>query len=335
MALPTLTKTWNFNVNNPSQGIPVSSGDARTKWSQTWLDLKDALKAISPGWTVAGSGGAGAGGGGGMDAVDRWVIASDITIAGTGTTSNSWIVLQNDNIQTGFQLLLSPQNTGGGWPGAFYTAVSPGGNFSGGTATTIPTASDSVVIRDASVNGDSFPEAPHWHLQMSADGEVTRWWMAWANSTRAYWEFALPANPISGWTNPWVGVAVYNSINNVPDYGDLANVDTYTSSSVGSTTMKMYWTSEGWNFDLSGSAAGQRMTFGNDLDNNAFPMAPVGLASETATVRGRHGELTDVWWGSTTVTTGGHYPDTLPRQFVQLGDIIVPWDQTVGGMLKS
>jgi hypothetical protein len=81
--------------------------------------------------------------------------------------------------------------------------------------------------------------------------------------------------------------------------------------------------------------AGQRMTTSNDLDGNSWPMGAMGLASETATVRGRHGELVDIWWGSTTRIAGDHYPDTLPRQFVQVGDIILPWDQTAGGIILA
>lgn len=45
MALPTLAKSYNFNVNGA-----VSSNHATF-----WYRLKEALKGFSPGWTVAGS----------------------------------------------------------------------------------------------------------------------------------------------------------------------------------------------------------------------------------------------------------------------------------------
>ena len=333
MPLPTLVKTWNFDVNIPSQGVPTSSANSDVRWGAHYFDLKQALLGIAPGWTVAGSGGAGNGGGGGMDAVDRWTNGNDLDVTGSAPTQTSWIVLQNDAIRVGFQLLIQPDNNAGGWPGAgLFLQVSPGGLYTGGSQTTSPTAADAVTVGGTTVNSGSSPETPITHLAMSSDGAITRWWLTWGGDTHAFFEFAIPTNTVPGWTDPWVATAVYNGLTNAPDYADLTNVTTYTRGRQGSINMALYWTSEGWNFDATNAAAGQRMTWGNDLDGGAFPMAPIGLASETSFVRGRHGELTDVWWGTTILATGSYYPETLPRQFVQLGDIIVPWDQTAGKM---
>lgn len=328
MPLPTLTKTWNFDVNNASQGVPVSTPDSELKWGQTWVNIKDGMVGISPGWSVAGSGALGAGGGGGMDAVDRWTTGSDVV------SNQSWIVLQNNAIKTGFQVLFRVDNNGGGWDGAgLRLAVSPGGLYTGGSQTVLPTATDEILLRDTDVNNDAFPETPHWHLMMSSDGTITRLFFHWGASSRAYFAFEVPVNTVSGWADPWVIVAGFAG-GDVPvtTYTNFNDNTTYTfAEAPGPITMKLYFTSEGW----VSAMAGQNMTYGNDLEGGEFPMAPIGLASATSGARGRHGELVDIWWASTINTDTAHYPDTLPRQFLQVGDIIVPWDQTAGGVLKT
>jgi len=333
MALPTLTKTWNFDVNLPGS----APGANQASFDKHYFDLKESLINISPGWSVVGSGGLGAGGGGGMDATDRWTVSTDLqNTVNSPTSGNSWVVLQNNAIKTGFQILFGPRKTSGGWFGGELLRMSPGGLYTGGAQQATPTATDEITLLGGNrwVDGDT--PAPRINVAMSSDGESTRIWLMAGGVSRALYIFEKPANTVSGWTDPWIATAIsYNAASVIGEYGDLANTDIYTFSTVGSTTMKLYWTSEAWNVDATSAAAGQRLTTGNDLDGGAFSMAPIGLASETGAVRGRHGELTDIWWGSTSVPDGGHYPDTLPRQFVQIGHIIMPWDQTASGLKKT
>lgn len=319
MALPTLTKTWNFDVNIASPG-PNSVAN----W-QTWhWTLKELFKAN--GWSVAGSGGAGAGGGGGMDAVDRWVVSTDIT-AFASSVNNNWIVLQNDNVRTGFQVLYQPRShAGGAAGGGLLINLSPTGVYTGGAQTTLPTATDQIAMVNSSVWASTVPPVTHWWN--STDYQLTR--VAWSASgvSQGFLLFDQAVSSVSGWTDPWVAIVAYPG--SLTTYANLHTGTGFTRAKAGSTTMAVYLTSEGWNSD----AAGERMTFGNDLDGGAFPIPPIGVASETTGARGRHGELVDIWWGSTIISDGAHYPDTLPRQFVQVGHLILPWDQTAGQMSR-
>jgi len=330
MALPTLAKTWNFSVNQGPWGTS-GSGDRESHW----FNVKELFKNIAPGWSVVGSGGLGAGGGGGMDAVDRWTTGADVQILSTVTTNNSWVVLQNNAIKSGFQLLIQPQTGGGGWQDSSHWAVSPGGLYTGGTQVSVPTATDNIILADTANWANNNGDRSNVHLMMSSDGQSTRLWMNTFGVTRVFYAFEKPVNVVSGWTDPWVAIAVQLAGVTGPTYERLCEVDTYTFAEANATTMKMYLTTEGWNFDVVDSAAGMRMLWGNALDGDSFPMAPIGLASETTGVRGRHGELADMWWGSRTVGDNAHYPDTLPRQFVQIADLILPWDQTAGAINRT
>jgi hypothetical protein len=50
----------------------------------------------------------------------------------------------------------------------------------------------------------------------------------------------------------------------------------------------------------------------------------IGIASNTSTASGRHGVVYDLWWGINSYANGDTYPGDASRQFVQLGDLIVP-----------
>jgi hypothetical protein len=41
------------------------------------------------------------------------------------------------------------------------------------------------------------------------------------------------------------------------------------------------------------------------------------------------GLIADLWYGSVTLNTGDTYPNSTARTFVQLGDLVFPWDGSV------
>ncbi len=83
-------------------------------------------------------------------------------------------------------------------------------------------------------------------------------------------------------------------------------------------------TSEGF----GGVNLGSGISIANDFDLS-WPFAPVGIASQTSPGRGRHGTIFDLWYGSSGVATGDDYPDTgTLHQFIQLGNLIVPWNSS-------
>lgn len=323
MGTPVLSKTYQFDVNN----------SVITDYPTFWYSFKEILKAFSPGWTVAGSCKWSVAGG--MDAVDRWATSGDVVIDTAGNPG-SWIVLENANLLGGIQWLINPRQDGSGFPTSIYMHISPGGLYTGGSATTLPTATDQVtLLTNANLLRNAVSTLNiRLHAMMSTDGEKTRVITTDGGASRNLFLIEEPTQAVSGWVNPWVAISIaYDGVSQPTTFENLANITTYCSSNYGAgVRMPLYCTSEGWKFDAISSAAGQRLTFANDLDSSGWPICPMGLVSETATMRGRHGQLSDIWWGSTAINDGDHYPDSLPRQFVQIGDVILPWDTTAGAI---
>lgn len=134
-----------------------------------------------------------------------------------------------------------------------------------------------------------------------------------------------PRDAMPGWLTPWictVATSAYASTDYQPTYGYLNDVNSLTFSMAGAATTKLYYTSE---FCVD-SMLGQRQTTSADLDGGSWPMLPIGLFSNVSGRVGRLGALTDLWWGATAVADGDYYPADLTRQFVQIVDIIVPWN---------
>jgi hypothetical protein len=66
-----------------------------------------------------------------------------------------------------------------------------------------------------------------------------------------------------------------------------------------------------------------------------YPLLPAALACITASNLGNHGELADLWLGSVSAVNGDTYPEATYAgtggldQFVQVGDVALPWNGTV------
>jgi len=83
-------------------------------------------------------------------------------------------------------------------------------------------------------------------------------------------------------------------------------------------------TSEGY-----GSAAlGENIIVPNELSGE-WPLAPVGIAVNTPQYRGRMGMLPDIWWSSTALSAGHTFPNSTSRDFIQVGDLVLPWNGDV------
>ena len=116
MALPTLLKTWQFNVNNI-----IVSQDEDTSYPEALFTIKEALTGFASNpWTVVASSD-----GSTADETDRWIDQGDVN---WGTGAHSWIVLQNVN---GQQILFDPDYSATSNPEDINIEVSMGGNFTG------------------------------------------------------------------------------------------------------------------------------------------------------------------------------------------------------------
>lgn len=324
MALPTLIKTWQYNVNITDA---VSTGGYGT----TMFAWKQALTGFgSNPWTVVSS----SKGDGTFGAVDHWVDVASCNIHGNGV-NHSWIVLQQAALAGGaFQMCVDLKKTGGNQSSIMEVVISEGGLFTAGSATARPTATDEVLTSEGVgqsmwTGGQNLTVNPgRMHIQMSTDGKITRWWIYVAGAGHSFYSIEEPKNPVSGWTTPWICVAPVNryaATAYTPSYIYLNDINVLTSVRYNGAKHNVFLTSEGF----VSSMCGQTQTYANDLDGNSWPFFPIGIFCTTAAARGRHGALTDIWWGSVTRGDGDNYPADVSRQFVQVGDLIAPWNGTL------
>lgn len=157
MSLPTLEKTWIFNVNNAQGALGTGTLSNR----QILFQIKQALigslgswtnasggSIASPStllWTVAYSCDSSTAGTAG-DGVDRWTAATNLV---TASGAHSWIVLKNTHVDQGgnFQVCIDLPNTDGTQGFGFAAIiVSRTAGFTGGTTSSRPTATDEFVL---------------------------------------------------------------------------------------------------------------------------------------------------------------------------------------------
>jgi hypothetical protein len=315
MALPTLEKTWQFSVNQSVGGIAVDNDNADLLWK-----IQNALKNFVSGqWSVASSSD-----GSNFGLSDFWQTDyTDITWA-AGSVAHSWIVLTNS--ATNAQLCIDCNVAeAGSETGQVY--FSPGGGYATtGLATTdrpTPPADEVLITAGPGYGGSDGAWNGKVHVMMSSDGEATRIAVCESNGCVALWLLDAARNPITGWTNANIGCAAGRSSSGVSDYSTYANLNAATKlKSYITTSFDLYLTSEGYGSGMVGNSPSGTVA---DSQTGSWPMLPIGLASETAAHVGRKGGLYDIWWGSVTRNTGDSYPNDTSYQFVQFGDIILPW----------
>ena len=335
MTNPTIQKTWEFDLNGlVLQNNTVANG-AHQDRRELILAIKEVLinngnTTFTSPWTVVSSSNASTAG-----AADNWNSLSDITWRDEDSTGTpfSWIVLRQTGISATFELLIALESDTVTDDGSqIYASVAQAG-FTGGNTTTAPTATDERVLRD-----DDGTSAGHWgsgadgtspgnyryHIMMSSDGDCTRVLMFTDTIVTGLWLFDVPDNPVSGWTNPYVAM-IYgenNSSTNICSYETWNETATARGRYSGADTT-MFFSSEG----LANALLGE-FFLANQLDNT-WIATEMGVASQTSTFTGIMGSMFDLWWGAgfnASEGTGRYYPETGTKLYVQVKDMIFPWD---------
>jgi hypothetical protein len=340
MTNPTIQKTWEFALNGLAlQSTDQGSTAAHLDRRETMLGIKQMLTntgswtgTFTAPWTVVSSSNGSTAG-----ASDNWNTAADLVWRDEDSTGTNfgWIVLRQTGISTTFELLIALESDTVNDDGSqIYASVAQAG-FTGGTTNTAPTATDERILRDDNGLGNG-----HWgtgadaasttniryHVMMSSDGECTRVLIFMDKIVTGFWLFDVPDNPATGWTNPYVAV-VYgqnNSTTNVTQYGlwyDSANMLGRYSG----TDTTVYLSGEG----IANSGVGEFLK-ANQVDNT-WIASEMGVVSQTSTFTGRMGTMYDLWWGgsfSSSEATGRLYPETGTKLYVQVKDMIFPWDGT-------
>lgn len=313
MALPTLVKTWIGSYNNQvvAQGTTIDTNRALL------VAIKNAMLGMAAAaWTCVYSCDSATAGTAG-DGVDRWSSGASLVWAAAGS-AHSWIVLKQSAVGSNFQVCISCENAGGT---TLTIAVSKSAGFSGGSATSRPTATDEqVVISAATFGGVGTNVSARWTVQQSNDGQCTRVLLANNGVASGMWSFEVPQNPVSGWITPYLaGVVTTLTVGNL-----CATTSTPLSFRHSTTNGTMFMQTEG-NTSGIGPADGNYGNAANQIDSS-WPMWPIGVASKTSGVTGRHGSVFDMWLASTSRNSGDRYPAAGSGLFAQFGSIIVPWN---------
>ena len=332
MALPVCEKVWEFDINNL-----VNTGTVAGDVAALVFALKSAMVA-SGHWTVMLSSDSVSSG-----AADYWIDSGDLVWGTTG--ARSWIVLRSTVMgPTNFELLIECK-----WQSSSYIAhlamrYAPAGDYSGGNTTTAPTCTNEQTLNPTIgtnynacfiSNGAANCGPRFWHWMNSDDGQCNRFIITQGGIANCCLLLERIKNPVSGLAASDQFVVLY-----LPDTGNTsisANISKFTTANLNATaSLKSYVAGSGAiTYYATGEFCGGGSKPINDMlvapnpdDNNSWPILPVGLVTLTnvAYAYGRNGELYDIWWGPTSRMTGHTYPDDGSLDFIQLGEMILPWD---------
>lgn len=325
MALPTVVKTWQRTLCNQQ----LSQGSTSADNKLLFLNLLNSLLGFASNpWVVDYScNGTTAGTVG--DGVNRITSVANV-VMGTNSAAHSWVVLKQSGINSGFRLLLSCGVSGySASTMNIFIGVSWNAGYTGGSTTADPTATDSTTIAAYSSSGlkwvwnnsvaSSSTLSYRYSVMQSTDGAATTVIITTGAGSQFHLVICVPQNPVSGWTNPCVvmvstgysptamtGFMRANSINGTVQFG---SVGVYTGAIPGSGMLVLL---------DSGSVA-------NEIDSN-WPILDAHIICPTTGIRGDHGTLTDVWYGSSSVATADSYNAAGSLEFVQFGNAIYSWD---------
>jgi hypothetical protein len=323
MSLPTLSKTWQFNVNNQY----ISSGNALTDNQAIAIIIKNAFLSVgSSPWVVAGSSN---GVTAGMDSVDRWNTTADIV-------TGSWIVLKQAGIHSNFYITLEPA------AGAFYNfrVWAQNGAPTGGSISAIPTHATTwdanfynpgaATYLFANLSTGNYDLA--WHYMQSTDGQCTR--LVFTNllapkNLLGYWSFEKPKNPKPYWTLPVIANrgfgGGFDSIYQVLNGGSVAGAGVSTMLSGARVTLGSSGEG-GFGLNILAGDAGHPFSSNpNDLDGSWF-LSACGMGTIYAPYRGKHGDYFDLWLSPNSLSTGDTFPLSGTKQFIVFGNFLFPWN---------
>lgn len=311
MALPTKARTWTSSyLQIPAQvSIPV--------WHQKALFeiVSQMLTQGANPWTVVYScDGVTAGTVG--DEVNRWVASTNLV---WNLAAHSWIVLENvDGLQIMISLDQSTSHT-------MIAQVSNSGVFTGGTTTVDPTASDSVSIMAIntswSVNASNDRVVS---VHQSDDGQATRWFLFRDNVPYAYAIFEKVTDPTSGALNSYA-YGIRASAGDTQDVTDGGNLRAVETSSNFPNSAPCFFTSEAFvEFTMV-----HDQKYADSRSGEIF-FTSIGLFCTDVPSRGPRGRLSDIYYAaSPPVATGDTYPSGTAREWIQIGQWVLPHDGTV------
>lgn len=259
----------------------------------------------------------------GMDNTNRWAADADL-VWNTAGNAHSWIVLQFGAL---FHLCIDLANGTSSFLAAFISPTA----FTGGSTTARPTSADEIQILGTTSAGAQWERGQTnigrvYHVDLATDSSQLTIIGFDQNIQNTFWRIEVPANAVSGWTNPMYGgisPGSGGSLDGICAYSALFQSNgLFKAKGVSAMTLDYTTEAKGSQF------IGQLQTTPNGLDGG-YPLTACGLFSATPSNVGRHGSVVDLWAGSTTNNTGDTFPAGATRTFMTFGDIVLPWDGTV------
>jgi hypothetical protein len=353
MSLPSLEKTYTFNVN---QYLHLAANASDTN-KQFLLTLVNSMIGLSSGnWTCVGS----SDGAGNYDAVDgsahasRWSTINELVWNDPGS-NHSWIVLEQATGSTigagNPQICISlPYFTNGALYGRGIIEMSPSGLFTGGTATARPDATDKVNCSPRNTGwGDSLLNLPsttryfgdnvsastgnrssYLHVIGSNDGEVLHIVGCASSNVFLYWSISKVKNPATtNWNKPWVATTSYTQYDDIVSVTYPYSYYNYMQTYLNGASTSLAFT--GLCYHIPENLTKYQISSINTYDqqSNKFPLTQIGLYSYNSPNRGRKGILFDTYWGLRVLSVGYAYPGDGSNLWAQFGDFVIPWNGSI------
>lgn len=333
MGLPTLTRSWQFAVNQSFADGALANWRAilRAIKNQligagglTWTDGTGTTITPAGNWTVIGSSD---GTTAGLDAVDRWAADANLVFANAGS-AHSWIVLQQTGISATFQMLIALDSNGIGYTCTINVSHVA---FTGGSTTANPTSASSTPVLASANWGAANGGTPttRVHVMRTTDGTATRVVLCRNGHVQALWSLELMSD-LTSTVQGFVGFVVGNNATapSAPLPGLTELLGTANWHCWGTAAVANFAAVEGWS---AGTSVGQ--IGGVNSFTNEAPLCPIAIWSNTATQRGRYGALVDAWASIAANANGSTFPDTgTVKQFVQFGSVVLPWNRSTPGI---
>jgi hypothetical protein len=189
--------------------------------------------------------------------------------------------------------------------------------------------------------GDQGGQVGKIHVAMSDDGEHTRLFATGEGALFMFWMDETVKNPHPDWissgnstvTSMVTGTGSISSRVTYAVYNDNANAigstipATGVSNSYDHHSPDLFLSAEGYGAAMNG----ENLAVANELTGE-WPLYPIGVVSTELGHRARLGQLKDIWWTSTGLEPGQTMPDDTTRQFLVVGDMVIPWDGSLPEM---
>lgn len=328
------TKTWSktrFQVvygDGPTQ--QVGGLVVEMQYRQLLYDLMLTLTTSPGSWTVAQSCGY-TGGSWAANTSNNWTSAESVMFS--DGTNYSWMVLQQNGIRNGFQMLWACEALVGAGSNGWKFYFSPSGSFTGGTITTRPTAVDEYSI---------FPATDFWsstssllrsmNVLQSSDGECTRIFYAEDSNIRyafmvdkLYASTMMPNPPFENQCLTGFFQRAGDTDALLFEDAEATAVQQYKMVRCSGYTGRWFGCCEG-----HGGLTLPTASYLNVMDPDGnYAVAPVYGVGATAGVIGVFGRFQDLYAAPSVIPGGDYMPADGSMLWVKQGKLIHPNDGTI------